>query len=210
MVFDKPLIGDNLPGWPLLGGALCLSIAFHIFFAGKRRKRKFIHKQFAGTGYNGGYYGNPRAAGYDAPGGGDPGNDGVGTGQTYSGSATSFAHGADGLDGNFVRAEASFSNTIKYINSEDLKRAELECSFASMDVYFDNARIAGGNAAIVVDVSFGALNLYVPKEWRISVSVGGGFANTEEKNIPGPNVIRTADVIILGDVSFGGLTITYV
>jgi hypothetical protein len=185
LIFDEYLIGEDLPMWPLIGGALCLSIAFSIFFAGRRKKR-FMGKHFASAGYNGG------------------------AGRGYCGNATDSAHYTDGLNGSFVRAEASFSNTIKYVNSENLKRAALECSFASMDVYFDNAKITEGNAAIIVDVSFGALNLYVPKEWRISVSVGGGFSNTEEKNIPSMNVIKTADVILLGDVSFGGLTVTYV
>ena len=104
--------------------------------------------------------------------------------------------------------DVSFSSTVKYINSDDFKCSNIDCSFGSASVYFDKAKIQGDSALIVVDVSFGSVELYVPKNWNIVKSVDSSFAGIEEKNNNG--IKDGPTVTIEGDLSFSGLTIFYI
>ncbi|MDR0519598.1 MAG: hypothetical protein LBG82_06065 [Clostridiales Family XIII bacterium] len=274
MIFDKPLLlGYDLPFWPLIGGALCLTIGFHIFFSGRKHRKWYMDSRFVDGNYRGyvhvdphfhahyhdgrGHYGRGRgrdartvhgvvdAADYvvdaedgaEAAGGYDPqAEDGAAMDDSYDPQAedgdaagaadiggyasedggyaepgtAGFARDEGGVEDEFVRVTTSFGNEIKYINSDSLKRAELSCSFGSMDVYFDNAKVSAGGAAIIAEVSFGAINIYVPREWRVSISADKSFSNIEEKNMPMPSADKSANVIVLGSVSFSSLTVTYV
>ena len=74
----------------------------------------------------------------------------------------------DQVDGNVIQLSTSFGSSIKYVNSEDLEHVKLECSFGAMKVYFDNAIIQSGKAQLDMHVSFGGVELYVPRGWRVS------------------------------------------
>ncbi len=60
---------------------------------------------------------------------------------------------------NSVYCSNSFGTTTKYVNSNNL-----ECSFGEMKVYFDNAVVQNKSVEICVDVSFGSVELYIPRE----------------------------------------------
>ena len=62
----------------------------------------------------------------------------------------------------------NFSSAVKYVSASNFEYAALECSFGNMKVFFDDARIPGGSATIDLSVSFGAVQLYLPKEWYVN------------------------------------------
>lgn len=110
--------------------------------------------------------------------------------------------------GDSINLNTSFAGSIKYIDSDDFKRANIRCSFGEMKVYFDNALIQGRQAVLVFDVSFGGVELFVPKEWMIDNQVDAVFGGIEEKNRNNSNgspVLR-----LTGKCSFAGITIIYV
>jgi hypothetical protein len=57
-------------------------------------------------------------------------------------------------DADTVDFAVNFGSSIKYINSENFKKANLISSFGALKVYFDNAKIVGDEANINLDVSF--------------------------------------------------------
>ena len=112
-------------------------------------------------------------------------------------------------DGCEIHYGVTFGSSIKYINSDDFRRADLTCNFGAMKVYFDNAMIQNGSAEINVHCSFAGMELYIPKEWnvitdRASVSLAG----ITEKNHPQTN--GSPVVTITGSVSFSGIEIIYI
>lgn len=110
--------------------------------------------------------------------------------------------------GNRIYFKTNFSSSTKYVNTDWLEQASLECSFGSMRVFFDNARIPEGNAVIDLSVSFGSIALYVPKEWFINDQTNCACGSVDEKNY---NRSSGSPVVTLtGDVSFSGVTITYI
>ncbi|MCI8372405.1 MAG: hypothetical protein HFI75_08405 [Lachnospiraceae bacterium] len=111
-------------------------------------------------------------------------------------------------DQQVVKHSTSFSSCIKYVNTEDFRRADLKCSYGAMKVYFDNAVIKEPGARINIDVSFGAMELYIPHSWNLHYSIDSSLSGIEEEErgtIPG-----TIDVSLTGKASFSGVTIRYI
>ncbi|WP_099469344.1 LiaF transmembrane domain-containing protein [Konateibacter massiliensis] len=104
--------------------------------------------------------------------------------------------------------ESKFGSTIKYVNAEDFKQADLSCSFGAMKVYFDNAVIRGDNAVIALDVSFAGVELFIPKQWNVVNKANTSFGAIEEKNKNQSTGVPT--VTLVGNSSFAGITIIYV
>lgn len=108
----------------------------------------------------------------------------------------------------WVHSEVSFCSATKYINSTNFKKADLESSFGSLIVYFDNAILADGKAAVNVDVSFGDMKLYIPKTWKVVMNLDNSFGGCKEH---GTCSMSDENVLMLnGDVSFGALEIYYI
>jgi len=119
-----------------------------------------------------------------------------------------FTEIVDEPDDNFVDFRVKFGASVKYVNSKNLQKANLSCSFGALKVYFDNTKIHEKGAVINVDVSFGAIELFIPREWNLVNGVNCSLGGIEEKNprkeSGGPTVTLT------GNASLAGIEITYV
>ncbi len=102
----------------------------------------------------------------------------------------------------------SFESAVKYVKADNFERANINCSFGEVKVYFDDAQIHCDEAIIHVDDKFGSINLYVPKEWYVTNEATAMFGGVEEKN----RSITTGSpkVKITGNVGFGNITVTYI
>lgn len=114
----------------------------------------------------------------------------------------------DGKDESRVFFKNSFGASTKYINTDEFEFAQLECSFGALKVYFDNAVIQRGNATVQLDVSFGGVELYIPKTWNVVNQVETTFGGVDEKNKS--QSAGTPTLTLMGDVTFSGVTIVYI
>lgn len=80
-------------------------------------------------------------------------------------------------DSDFIKCENSFGSTNKYVNTDHLTGAAIENNFGALNVYFDNAVIANGEAEISVENNFGETNLYIPKTWRVDCKQSTAFGD---------------------------------
>jgi predicted membrane protein len=113
-----------------------------------------------------------------------------------------------GENGEEVNYETAFGESVKYINSDNLAMANLECNFGSLNVYFNEATLANGVAEVNVECSFGAIELYVPSTWRVdndAHAVFGAVDETGRCNPDGNHVLK-----LHGGVKFGAVEIHYV
>lgn len=114
------------------------------------------------------------------------------------------------VDDDHVSISESFSEVSKYLHAECLRQANISSSFGELNVYFDGVRLSPDGAEIYVDVSFGTLVIYLPKEWRVidqvHTSVGAVNNNMRSNVIAGNAPVLT----FKGRVSFGSLEIRYV
>lgn len=102
----------------------------------------------------------------------------------------------------------TFGSSIKYVNSEDFRQMNLDCTFGAMTVYFDHAVIQNGSAVLDLKVSFAGVDLYIPKEWQVVNHTSAAFGGVDEKNHP--ETTGTPVLTLTGSVSFGGVEIHYV
>lgn len=112
----------------------------------------------------------------------------------------------DSTDGENIRISTKYSGSVKYVTSKNLKTADIECSFAGLKVYLDSAKLSGGQAVVNVYSSFGGLELYIPKEWKVVNDISCTFGGAEEKGLKG--VENGENTLILkGTVKFSGISI---
>lgn len=111
-------------------------------------------------------------------------------------------------DEGHIKLDTSFGGSIKYINSEKFEQADLGCSFGSMKVYFDNAKLNNGRGIVRIDASFSGVELYIPKTWTVENRVNISFAGVDEKN---RNMGNSDNILtIVGSASFAGVEIIYI
>jgi len=102
----------------------------------------------------------------------------------------------------------SFNSGVKYVKADDFERANINCSFGEVKVYFDDAQIHCDEAIVSVDNKFGSVNLYFPKEWYVTNEAVAMFGGVEEKNRSITN--GNPKVKIVGNIGFGNVTVTYI
>lgn len=118
-----------------------------------------------------------------------------------------FSEVIDEKDDSQINFKTSFAGTIKYVNCDDFKRANLATSFGSLKVYFDNAIIQDDSAVIAVDVSFGDMEIYLPRDWELINKTDASFGEVKVKNRP--SGVNAKKIIVAGHVSMGDLKIYY-
>lgn len=111
-------------------------------------------------------------------------------------------------DDSYVAFKSLFGSGIKYVNSSAFNRADLECTFGTLTVYFDNAIIQGNQAFVHVDVTFGTLVLYIPSTWQVEDNIDSVFAGVKLQN-PLGNPIGP-QLVISGDAVFSTVTVKYI
>lgn len=111
-------------------------------------------------------------------------------------------------NGDEVNYETAFGEAVKYINSDKLAVANLECNFGGLSVYFNEATLANGVAEVHAECNFGSIELYVPSTWRIENDAHAVFGAVEEKGRCNPdnqNILHLS-----GGAHFGAIEIHYV
>ena len=104
--------------------------------------------------------------------------------------------------------KVSFGSSIKYVNSENFKKANLDCSFGAMKIYFDNAKIEEDEAIINLNLSFSGLEMYIPKQYKIINKTDISLGGIEEKNKSNEKTTKT--IILTGKVNLSGVEIIYI
>ena len=110
--------------------------------------------------------------------------------------------------GEKIRFENNFGETIKYINSDNFKKGHFENNFGSMSVYFDNAIIRPDGAVVYAECNFGELQLYIPKEWKVTNYLKHSFGNIEERGYC--EGTSTSTLTLEGEANFGNIVIHYI
>lgn len=121
---------------------------------------------------------------------------------------TQYEETVENLDDNKVFSKVAFGGSIKYLHAQCLERAEFDCSFGSLKVYFDQAKLSPNGADVRVSCSFGYVTLYVPRSWTVMDDINtslGTVKNRENRPENAEHVLR-----IRGGVSFGGVDIVYI
>jgi predicted membrane protein len=111
----------------------------------------------------------------------------------------------EGDDANNPYISVSFGYASRYLHSDCLESAELNCSFGGMEVYFDNVTLSPNGAEVNVNCSFGSVEIYVPSHWRVTDDLNVSLANAEisrklQNNDADAPILRVTGSVSLGNV----------
>jgi len=110
-------------------------------------------------------------------------------------------------DGNNPQVNVNLGHASRYLHSDNLETAELTCSFGALEVYFDHVQLSPEGAEIYMDCKFGAIELYVPKHWRVIDNLGCSFGGAEVHGEKKKYDDDAPQLTLLGNVSFGGIEV---
>ncbi len=115
----------------------------------------------------------------------------------------------DSQDCDHIEVRLRFGSVAKYVDSDNFVSGDLSVSFGALMVYFDNAIIQNTSAELCVDVSFGALKLYIPKVWKVESTTINSFAGVDEHGVS--QWTEGGKILYLkGNVNFGTVEIYYI
>lgn len=119
-----------------------------------------------------------------------------------------FSEIIDEDDNDEVNYQVRYGSGVKYVNSDNLKIAHLNCVCGALKVYFDNSKVSDEGAQIILNASLSGVELYIPKEWNVIIDAQASLSGVEEKNrrlkSDGPKVV------IKGRLNLSGIEIIYV
>lgn len=114
----------------------------------------------------------------------------------------------DSEDESNVVQKTSFGATTKYINSENFKQADFDCTVGAMEIYFDKANVKEGKAIVRINAYCSGINLYVPKKWNIENHLEVFLSGVEQKNGNEPDGLTT--LVLIGNIKLSGVEIIFV
>ena len=185
-MYAKPLGIAALTPWTILGAALLISIGLSMIFRPLlMRHRPWMKYKYHQNFYRG-HHGNFNRAHIDVH--EDP--------------------DVSTVNDSEVNVYIKMGNSIRYVQSDDFREANVDVSMGDAKIYFENVDVKD-TAAINVNVSLGGVELYVPKEWNISKEMENNMANIDE--IGTPVIDHESPIVhVRGLVSLGSLKITYI
>ncbi len=110
-------------------------------------------------------------------------------------------------NGDYVRVDASFTEQVKYVRSENFKGAEIDVNFGAVKMYFDGCTVSPEGATIHLDVSFAGVELHIPRTWNIDNQASALFGGIEGASSSAGGLVT---VKLTGEVHFGGVKIMYI
>ncbi len=186
LIYQQPLHLIGISLWLLLLAAVLASIGFSILF------HSHPHK----------FHSNPNDNAVFSRGSDDW--------HSWHDGSEHFTQTTEDIDDNNPCTKISFGASSKYLHADCLKSGQFFVSFGALEVFFDQAALSPEGAEIFLDCSFGAIKLYVPKQWQVIDHVRAGLGAVENDirmAHPDENAPR---LTLKGNVQLGAVEIHYI
>ena len=190
-IFQEPFELPYISFWVLGAVVLLLWIGLYIRLPKKHNYGKYVHyTSGGGSGENG-----------------DKFNIGESGGNEYDRAET---YTRNSGDDNNPSISVSFGGTSRYLHSDSLESAHLDCKFGALEVFLDHAQLSPNGAVVYCNCNFGSIEISVPKFWRVKDEVNctlGGVEANHRRAYPAENA---PELTIKGNVAFGAIEIKYI
>jgi predicted membrane protein len=99
-----------------------------------------------------------------------------------------------------------FSGSSRKIESQSFRGGKAEVVFGSAEIDLRGARLAGGQATLVLSAVFGGIEVKVPRDWEV-VLEGSPVLGSIESRKAAPDVPKTQTLHIKGSAVFGSIEV---
>jgi predicted membrane protein len=99
-----------------------------------------------------------------------------------------------------------FSGTARKIESQDFRGGKADVVFGSAEIDLRSARLAGGQATLILSAVFGSIEVFVPRDWQI-VLEGTPVLGSIESRKKGATIAPTETLTIKGSAVFGSIEV---
>lgn len=185
IVWDEELGIEAITPWTVIGAAILLTIGCSLIFKGRKRRdweknHSYNFKKCEKNENNKTWEGNTE----------------YGTDQPHQ------SH----VNGEHVYHMNRFSGAQKYIDSQNLKSVEIINKAGGMEVYLDNAKVAGDKVYMRIECYAGGLEIYIPRSWRLENHVECFMGCVEEPENIG-EAVNDVTLVLSGTVKAAGVEI---
>lgn len=160
-------IPESLKAWMLIVAAMVVGIGLEMIFGGLK---KHIKNKIKESRNNGDIEKIPDVR-YN-----EVNNDACGN------NASSFGN-SDGapsyISGETIHIENGFGTQNRYVRSEEFYRATVENGMGSVNLYFNDVKLANGMADLNIENGMGSVNVYMPSEWAVSLAQESVFGQVK-------------------------------
>jgi predicted membrane protein len=104
---------------------------------------------------------------------------------------------------------AIFGGAKRRITAQDFKGGDALAIFGGVDLDLRGAKMAGAQAVLDVNATFGGIELRIPESWLVEVKTVAVFGGVDDKTIPpkvDPNT-PAQRLVLTGTTIFGGVSI---
>lgn len=111
----------------------------------------------------------------------------------------------------FINEDCILTSSSKLIRSENFSGGKINVIMGSIQINFDNSKLAEGAVTLDISCIMGGCTLFVPKNWKVISNITSVFGGFDDKRyvMPGTEENQEGLLILKGSVIFGGCEVHY-
>ena len=112
-----------------------------------------------------------------------------------------------GMSGDDLAINQVFSSATRKIGSQSFRGGKADVVFGSAEIDLRAARLAGGQATLVLSVVFGNIEVIVPREWQVVIAGTPVLGSIESHKAAVSDAEKTGTLSIQGSAVFGSIEV---
>jgi predicted membrane protein len=100
-----------------------------------------------------------------------------------------------------------FSGTARKVESQNFRGGKADVVFGSAEIDLRAAKLAGGQATLVLSVVFGGIEIFVPREWQVVLEGTPVLGSIESRKAATADAQKTGTLYIKGSAVFGSIEV---
>lgn len=110
------------------------------------------------------------------------------------------------VGGDDIAISQVFSGSARKIESQNFRGGKADVVFGSAEIDLRAAKLAGGQATLVLSVVFGGIEVYVPRDWQV-VLEGSPVLGSIDSHKKAATVPATQTLTVKGSAVFGSIEV---
>ena len=134
-------------------------------------------------------------------------DDGNGVHLITDGNASGNRVSASEADGSYIYEKNRFNGIVKYITSDNFKKAQIDSQFGGVELYFNNAMVPDGHAEVELDTKFSGVDIYVPRHWTVVNNLHNKMGDVSIDEMIDDAEGMPVELVLSGYTEFGGVKV---